>query len=315
MTIHKDYEPITWDGATAAACRQLWQLAMAEDLGGGLDWTTTALIAETDQGSAAVVARQAGVVAGMRSIPLLLETIPADVRWDAHVDDGAVVGAGHIVGELSGSARDLLQLERSLLNLLGRLCGIASLTRRYVEAVQGTGARVYDTRKTTPGWRRLEKFAVGCGGGCNHRLGLYDGVLIKDNHLAIGQQRVSGPVIDPAQAVVQARAFVNAHLSPHEAARILIEIELDDLAPLKSTLAAGPDIVLLDNMSCEQLRTAVAVRDRVARHVQLEASGGVSLSTVRQIADTGVDRISVGALTHSAVSLDLALDWSYSRST
>ncbi len=156
---------------------------------------------------------------------------------------------------------------------------------------------------------------MGCGGGCNHRLGLYDGVLIKDNHLAIGQQRVSGPVIDPAQAVVQARAFVNAHLSPHEAARILIEIELDDLAPLKSTLAAGPDIVLLDNMSCEQLRTAVAVRDRVARHVQLEASGGVSLSTVRQIAETGVDRISVGALTHSAVSLDLALDWSYSRST
>jgi nicotinate-nucleotide pyrophosphorylase (carboxylating) len=204
----------------------------------------------------------------------------------------------------------MLAVERPLLNMLGRLSGIASLTRRYVDAVSGTGTGIYDTRKTTPGWRSLEKYAVRCGGGCNHRAGLFEAVLIKDNHLALGAElRPQGAGgFSPAEAVLKARAFLLERRA--DAARqAIVEIEVDTLEQLGQVLAAGPDLILLDNMSPATLREAVALRDRGFPAIQLEASGGVDLASVRKIAETGIDRISVGALTHSAVSLDFGLDW------
>ena len=225
------------------------------------------------------------------------------VRWDATVEDGDVVTAGQCLAELRGDVRDLLTAERLLLNFIGRLSGIASLTRTYVDAVQGTTARIYDTRKTTPGWRRLEKYAVRCGGGQNHRTGLFDAVLIKDNHLALAG-------VLPGEAVRRARQFLKDTLPADlHAESMIVEIEVDTLEQLDDALPASPDIVLLDNMSLDQLCEAVAKRNTVNPSVQLEASGGVTLKTVRGIAETGVDRISVGALTHSAVSLDVGLDW------
>jgi nicotinate-nucleotide pyrophosphorylase (carboxylating) len=190
---------------------------------------------------------------------------------------------------------------------LGRLSGVATLTRRYVDVVAGAGAHIYDTRKTTPGWRRLEKYAVRCGGGRNHRGGLNEAVLIKDNHLALGsispdaQQQFT-----PAAAVERARRFVAHHAGE---AAMLIEVEVDTLEQLDAVLPARPDIVLLDNMDLAQLRQAVARRNAFDRTIELEASGGVDLRTVRQIAECGVERISVGALTHAATSLDFGLDW------
>ncbi len=193
------------------------------------------------------------------------------------------------------------------MNFIGRLSGIATLTRRYLERVSGTRAGIYDTRKTTPGWRRLEKYAVRCGGGCNHRTGLFDAVLIKDNHLAI-VARNNDMTLSPADAVQRARARLQEIL-PDEASRMILEVEVDSLAQLQQVLPACPDIVLLDNMTPEELRRAVAQRDAAGAATQLEASGGVNLETIAAIARSGVDRISIGALTHSAVSLDVALDW------
>jgi nicotinate-nucleotide pyrophosphorylase (carboxylating) len=188
--------------------------------------------------------------------------------------------------------------------------GIATLASRYVAQAQGTKAKIYDTRKTTPGWRRLEKYAARCGGACNHRMGLYDAVLIKDNHLAQRGQAAS----DAASAVRDARAFLSGHdgalgLPDRALQDLVVEIEVDTLDQLTSVLPAGPDIVLLDNMSPNLLRQAVALRDQLAPQVELEASGGVHLDTLREIAATGVERISVGAITHSAHSLDVGLDW------
>jgi nicotinate-nucleotide pyrophosphorylase (carboxylating) len=196
-----------------------------------------------------------------------------------------------------------LTAERLVLNLLGRLCGIATLTQRFVACVAGTRARIYDTRKTTPGWRRLEKYAVRCGGGTNHRTGLFDAVLIKDNHLA----QAAHQGISAADAVRRARRFLAA-CGPSRTADI-VEVEVDTLEQLDAVLPQQPDIILLDNMSCAQLREAVRRRDASGVAVELEASGGVRLSTVREIAETGIERISVGALTHSATTLDVGLDW------
>ncbi len=184
--------------------------------------------------------------------------------------------------------------------------GIATLASQYVAKVEGTSAKVYDTRKTTPGWRRHEKYAVCCGGASNHRMGLYDALLIKDNHLA---QRGSA-ASDAATAVRDARSFLqNPSNSKHNLADLVVEIEVDTLDQLAAVLPAKPDIVLLDNMPPAKLRQAVAMRDEAAPEIQLEASGGVNLSTLQEIASTGVERISVGALTHSARSLDIGLDW------
>jgi nicotinate-nucleotide pyrophosphorylase (carboxylating) len=189
--------------------------------------------------------------------------------------------------------------------LIGHLSGIATRTREFVRQVAGTKAKIYDTRKTTPGWRRLEKHAVRCGGGANHRTGLFDAVLIKDNHLALA----AGERITPADAVRRARGFLVETAAQRDGASLLVEIEIDRLDQLDAVLAAGPDIVLLDNMRPETLREAVGCRDSLAPSIQLEASGGVNLSTVRAIAETGVDRISVGEITHSAPALDVGLDW------
>ena len=216
---------------------------------------------------------------------------------------------------MKGRPGACLAAERVLLNLLGRLSGIATLTRQYVDAMAGTKARIYDTRKTTPGWRRLEKYAVRCGGGWNHRTGLFEAVLIKDNHLAFGSQSpATATATDalrytPAEAVGLARRFLREQAAADAAAPMIVEVEVDSLDQLDAVLAAGPDLVLLDNMQPGELRQAVARRDAVAPAVELEASGGVDLRGVRRIAETGVERISVGALTHSAVALDIGLDW------
>jgi nicotinate-nucleotide pyrophosphorylase (carboxylating) len=247
-------------------------LAVREDLDRQYDWTTVALVGPDAQGRAAVLARAAGVIAGLRAVPVILDEMHAAIQCNPRVNDGDSVPARTVIAELAGSARDLLTCERLILNLLGRLSGIATLTRGYVDRIAGTRAHIYDTRKTTPGWRRLEKYAVHCGGGINHRTGLFDAILIKDNHLALA----SGDNLTAADA----RTFVRgmAQQPSHDVAfgDMVIEVEVDRLDILDDVLAAGPDIVLLDNMSPDELRASVARRDAVAPHVELEASGGVS---------------------------------------
>jgi nicotinate-nucleotide pyrophosphorylase (carboxylating) len=305
----KEFHQLEWDATLEADLRQLVRLAVREDLDRQNDWTTVALVDPDRQGRAAVVARQAGVLAGLRALPIVIDEMQAAIDWRPRSVDGDEVAAGTVVGELAGTARDMLTCERPLLNLLGRLSGIATLTREYVRRVAGTAARIYDTRKTTPGLRRLEKYAVRCGGGQNHRTGLFDALLIKDNHLALAAEEN----LSPADAVRRARDFVRqmapANFPNVDAERLIIEVEIDSLDKLADVLAAGPDIVLLDNMRPELLREAVARRNELAPPIELEASGGVTLETVHAIADTGVERISAGGLTHSARSLDVALDW------
>jgi nicotinate-nucleotide pyrophosphorylase (carboxylating) len=304
--VTKDFNQIQWDDYVQDDCRQIVRLAIREDLDRFYDWTTVSLVPVDASGATAIVARQSGIICGLRAAETALDEMEAAVQWQSAVQDGDVVTAGDRLAELRGDVRDLLTAERVLLNLVGRLSGIATLTRRFRDAVHGTGARIYDTRKTTPGWRRLEKYAVRCGGGRNHRTGLFDAILIKDNHLALAG-------ISPGEAVRRARAFLRETIpDPARAASMIVEIEVDTLQQLDDVLPAAPDIVLLDNMTPETLREAVARRGARNPDVQLEASGGVSLRTVRAIAESGVDRISVGALTHSAVSLDVGLDWAES---
>jgi nicotinate-nucleotide pyrophosphorylase (carboxylating) len=305
----KEFHQTDWDERLNGDWQAILRLAIAEDLGSEGDWTTRSLVDELAWGRAAVVARQSGVVAGVPGIAATLAAIEPRLKWLPKLGDGEPVQKGTCVGIVEGPASGLLAAERILLNFLGRLSGVASLTRRYVDAIAGTKARIYDTRKTTPGWRRLEKYAVRCGGGWNHRGGLFEAVLIKDNHLALGAQSVGDhPRYTPAEAVLQAKAFVAKHAGVN-AAGMIIEVEVDTLQQLDEVLPTSPDIVLLDNMGPVELREAVLRRNRINPAIELEASGGVHLETVRQIAETGVDRISVGALTHSAVSLDFGLDW------
>lgn len=305
-----DFTQISWSPQVEEDCRRIVRLAVFEDLDRGYDWTTVALAPEGATASAQVVARRAGTIAGLAALPVVLDEMDIDARWQPVVEDGQQVAAGAMLATIDGSARDLLTSERTLLNLLGRLSGIATLTRQYVAAIAGTKAHIYDTRKTTPGWRRLEKYAVHCGGGRNHRTGLFDAVLIKDNHLALGRQRDIGRGYAPADAVRRAREFIASTLAGDPRAEsMIVEVEVDTLEQLAEVLPAGPDLVLLDNMTANELRAAVALRSSLAPRVELEASGGVNLQTVRTIAETGVERISVGALTHSAASLDVALDW------
>ncbi|QDU87854.1 Nicotinate-nucleotide pyrophosphorylase [carboxylating] [Pirellulimonas nuda] len=300
-----DFSPIRWDATLEADCRKLIRLALDEDLAGERDWTTWAIVGDDRSATADIVARAPGIVAGLQAPPLVFAEFGAKVEWDSTLQDGAAIEPGQKVATMAGNAGDLLTTERTVLNFLGRLCGIATLTARFVAAAGSARARVYDTRKTTPGWRRLEKYAARCGGGHNHRAGLYDAVLIKDNHLALSSQQG----LKPADAVLRARQRLCERSSGGQG--MVVEVEVDTLDQLREVLPAGPDIVLLDNMGADQLRQAIAVRDAVAPEVVLEASGGISLSSVAEIAATGVDRLSVGALTHSAVSLDLGLDWRY----
>jgi nicotinate-nucleotide pyrophosphorylase (carboxylating) len=276
-----------------------------EDLDRHHDWTTLALVSGEQQRRAAIVVRRAGVIAGLRAAPILIDEMHANIEWLARAEDGDEIAPNAVVAEIAGSARDMLVCERPLLNLLGHLSGIATLTREYVRRISGTQAHIYDTRKTTPGWRRLEKYAVRCGGGRNHRTGLFDAVLIKDNHLALA----AGEGLAPADAVRRVRDFLEQTAAQRSGERLLVEIEIDRLDQLEDVLRAGPDIILLDNMSPAALREAVIRRNAECPAVELEASGGVSLETVREIALSGVERISIGALTHSAPALDAGLDW------
>ncbi len=265
------------------------RMALAEDLGRAGDVTAQACIPEGARMRAVFAARKAGVLAGIDCVRLAVLAMDPDASVDLKLRDGEAFEAGAVLAEVEADARAFLAAERTALNLLGRLCGIATLTQAYVAAVAGTKARIADTRKTTPGLRALEKHAVLCGGGVNHRFGLDDAILIKDNHVA-----VCGGV---GEAVRRARASVG-HL-------MKVEVEVDGLDQLDEALAAGPDVIMLDNFTLPMLREAVA---RTAGRITLEASGGVNLETVRGIAETGVDVISVGALTHSAPALDVGLD-------
>ncbi len=266
----------------------LVERALAEDLGAG-DVTSNALIAATLEGAAVIEAREALVVAGLPVAADVFRRL--ECALDATVADGARVEPGSVVARVRGPARALLAAERTALNFLQRLSGVATHTARFVDAVRGTRARIVDTRKTTPGWRALEKYAVRCGGGENHRSGLFDGVLIKDNHIA-----AVGSVGD---AVKRARE--------HAPAGLRVQVEVESLAAACEALEAGADLLLVDN----QPPALIAEIVRLARgRAPVEASGGVNLATVAEIARTGVDRISIGALTHSAPAVDLALEWS-----
>jgi nicotinate-nucleotide pyrophosphorylase (carboxylating) len=260
--------------------------ALAEDIGAG-DVTTDATVPADAVGVADLLVKEAGVVCGVRVAETTFRALDPDIRFEALANDGDVVEPPAVVARISGSERAILTGERVALNFLGRLSGIATLTRRYVDAIDRTGASVLDTRKTTPGLRELEKYAVACGGGRNHRFGLDDAVLVKDNH------------VHAAGSVPAAVELVRA------ATALPIEVECDTLDQVAEALAAGVDAILLDNMTLDQLREAVDLTGGSAR---LEASGGVTLDTIRAIAETGVDEISVGALTHSARSLDVSLE-------
>ncbi len=287
-----------YDAACRLAAERLIQLALSEDLGEAGDVTTTSLVDPADLGHVQIVSRADGVLSGGPVARRVFEVLDPKVQFELRVADGAALSRGTVVADLRGPQSALLIGERTALNFLTHLCGIASLTRRFVDAIAGTKAKIFDTRKTHPGWRRLEKYAVLCGGGANHRIGLFDMVLIKDNHLAGWLAADRSRTL--ADAVRAARARVPA---------IPIEVEVDSLDQFRQVIGAAPDIVLLDNMSTAQLREAVAIRNAQAPQIELEASGGVALGTVRAIAETGVERISAGALTHSAVALDLGFDW------
>lgn len=282
----------------AAAADRLIELALAEDFGDSGDRTSLSTIPGDAVASAAFVLRGPGVLAGLPVAARVIHAVDPTLEFTPDVSDGVGLTKGTRIAVVRGSLRGILAAERTALNFLQRLCGVATLTRQFVDRVAGTKAKVLDTRKTTPGWRLLEKYAVRCGGGVNHRIGLYDAVLIKDNHIAgLG---------DPATAVGRAVELARAY--PGNAG-LVVEVEVDSLDQLRQVLRVKPEIVLLDNMTTDQLRAAVALRDEFAPATQLEASGGVNLSTVRGIAETGVDRISVGAVTHSAVALDIGLDY------
>lgn len=260
--------------------------ALAEDVGAG-DLTTDALFGTNVVASAELLVKESGVVCGLAAAEAIFRALDADVQFDALARDGDGVQP-RPVARVRGQLRALLTGERAALNLLGRLSGVATLTRRYVDAVDGTGARILDTRKTTPGLRELEKYAVSCGGGANHRFGLYDAILLKDNHI-----RLAGGI---TTAVERLRAT---------GAALPVQVEAETLDDVREALALGVDSILLDNMPPETLRAAVAL---TAGRVPLEASGGVTLDCVRAVAETGVDFISIGALTHAARSLDVSME-------
>jgi nicotinate-nucleotide pyrophosphorylase (carboxylating) len=263
--------------------------ALAEDLGRAGDLTSQACVPAEARLSVIWAARRPGVLAGLDCARLALAELAPEVGFIALADDGDTLSPGQVLARAEAPARAVLAAERTGLNLMGRLSGIATLTRAYVDAVAGTGVRITDTRKTTPGLRQLEKYAVRCGGGVNHRFGLDDAILIKDNHVAAcGGVR---PALERARATA-------GHL-------VKVEIEVDGLDQLAEALPLSPDVIMLDNFSLADLRKAVAM---TAGRVTLEASGGVDLTTVRVIAETGVQVISVGALTHSAPGLDIGLD-------
>jgi nicotinate-nucleotide pyrophosphorylase (carboxylating) len=305
---------------SAKEIRQAVRAALAEDIGGG-DATTLATVPANAMAKAVMRAREPLVVAGIGFAEIAFREIaakhgrrdefhesptweifksgtrgtrPSEIRIERCVCDGRHVKAGAVLLEISGPARAILSAERVALNFVQRLSGVATLTAQFVKAVKGTGAQILDTRKTTPGWRWFEKYAVACGGGRNHRVGLFDMILIKDNHLAALKNERPDAI---AAAIQRAR---------RKFPKLKIEVEADTLEQVRQAATAGADIILLDNMNLKQLRSAVKI---IAGRAKTEASGGVNLKTVRAIAATGVDFISVGALTHSARAVDIGLDF------
>jgi len=269
------------------------EASLAEDVGPG-DVTTLAIVPPNAHAAAVIVAREPIVVAGLGFAMQAFRLLSRDIDLVEQCADGESIPPGRSVLNIRGQARAILTAERVALNFLQRLSGVATMTRLFVDAVAGTNAKILDTRKTTPGWRRFEKYAVACGGGQNHRFGLFDMVLIKDNHLVALRDEQPSAI---AAAVARARKnYPN----------LKVEVEADNLDQVRQALDAGADIILLDNMPLENLRAAVNL---VRGAAKLEASGGVNLNTVRSIAETGVDFISVGAITHSARAVDLALDF------
>ena len=272
----------------------LIEMALAEDIGEG-DVTSRYFIPEGRRACAFVAVRQDGVVSGVELAARVFNTVDPELEVEVLITDGSRVAAGALLIRVEGSARSILTAERTALNFLQRLSGVATLTARYVEQVKGTNTRILDTRKTTPGYRLLEKQAVVHGGGTNHRLGLYDRAMVKDNHL------VTEGGADAIQAAI--------HRLKSERPAVEVELEADDIDQVRTFLTLeGVDYILLDNMTVDELAAAVIMRGDRSRP-QFEASGGITLKTLREIAKTGVDFISVGALTHSAPALDIGLDF------
>jgi nicotinate-nucleotide pyrophosphorylase (carboxylating) len=270
---------------TPEALEPVVRAALAEDVGSG-DRTTDGLVPADARCKAELVLEEPGVICGVAAVRAVFEALDPDVRVEALLADGSrITDVPARVATIEGPARAILTGERTALNIFGRLCGIATLTARYVDLVDGTGTAILDTRKTTPGLRALERYAVRCGGGTNHRFGLHDAILVKENHL-----RIAGGIAPAVAALRNGRP---------------IEVEAETRDDVAEALEAGVERILLDNMTPEQVRNAVEL---VNGRAQLEASGGISLATVRAYADTGVDFISVGALTHSARSLNVSLE-------
>ncbi len=281
---------------------RLLEMAIAEDMGSG-DITSGMLPADV-RAEARLVARQGMVLCGGVFMAEIAHAYDADSNVRVLVAEGQSIDAGDVIAIWTGRARTMLSAERVVLNFMQRLSGIATLTSEYVQAVAGTQAGIYDTRKTTPGWRELEKYAVRAGGGRNHRRGLYDAALIKDNHLAV---LAADGCQDPITVLGAGFDDVRKKMGPEG----FIQIEVDTMEQFAIAIGLEPDIILLDNMSADTMKAAVRLRDEVAaggKRVELEASGGITLETVSQAAGAGVDRISVGALTHSAQAVDIGMD-------
>lgn len=290
---------IDFSSGCQSAARLLVKLSLEEDLRDVGDLTSLSTIPADLTATVNIVTRQPGVVSGLPVVPIVFAELSAPVTVESHIHDGETVSERTLLASLTGPVRALLTGERTVLNFLTLLSGIASRTAQFVAEVRHTRAVILDTRKTFPGYRLLQKYAVRCGGGKNHRMGLYDGILIKDNHIAARGDSTC------ASAIADARGYAKAHqLNPQ------IEIEVDSLKQLQDALQESPEIILLDNMSPVTLQQAVAIRDASASRVTLlEASGGVTLENVRAIAESGVDRISIGSLTHSSPALDIGFDW------
>ena len=280
------------DASLPAPVLQLIEAALVEDVGSG-DVTSLYFVPESTQACARIVAREPGIVAGVEVAAAVFKAVDNSLKVTIERPDGTAFGKGDSLMKIEGSARSLLTSERTALNFLQRLCAIASQTSKYVETVQPHPVKILDTRKTTPGWRWLEKHAVKCGGGTNHRIGLYDMVMVKDNHLLADDK------LDDLQAAIDRVKT--------DKPGIRVELEADTLEQVASFLSLrGVDVILLDNMPCEVLRKAVGM---VQGRVMLEASGGITMDTIRDVAATGVDAISIGALTHTVRALDLSLEF------
>lgn len=296
LTLDALFVRLTSDGSL----RALLELARREDLQDAGDVTSFAMVPASTRKKAVIAARAGGTVAGLAAVPTVIDSFGGEILVQPRARDGAQCRKGDVLVELEGPLRRLLVVERTLLNLLSRLCGVATRTACYVAAIAGTSAVICDTRKTMPGMRRMEKYAVRCGGGTLHRIGLYDAMLVKDNHVAGLDPKTMAAAVRRAAEQARERTTLD-----------FVEVEVDSLEQLTALLELPVgivDFVLLDNMAPATMRQAVAMRNAANPKLKLEASGGVTLETVHEVALTGVDRISVGGLTHSAPALDLGLD-------